>query len=180
MHHARKSAALLGKPSRSARDPDAKFLVLQGFGSQIERRRIAEPYHLPITADQFRSQLRRRKRQQNFPLPHERPAFELIGLSRVDGLRPIDQRRVTPDPPRYQPMDHQLRGIANLRLVDLGAHVRAPVTDRKDRLPGRRIEALPPSWFTGKLQISGYFAKWAPNLPLSEEMARNLQSFGSG
>jgi hypothetical protein len=105
MHHARKSAALLGKPSRSARDPDAKFLVLQGFVGQIERRRIAEPYHLPITADQFRSQLRGRKRQQNFPLPHERPAFELIGLSRVDGLRPIDQRRVTPDPPHYQPMD---------------------------------------------------------------------------
>ena len=68
--------------------------------AKVERRRIAEPYHLSIAADQLRSEFIRGMRQQFVPFAHKRPACELIGLMRVRDLRLFDQRRVATDLPR--------------------------------------------------------------------------------
>jgi hypothetical protein len=79
-----------GPPSlvpRRTTDADPHFVVseIDPF-AKIERGRIAEPYHLSIATDQLRSEFVRRKRQQLVPFADERPARELIGLTRARDL----------------------------------------------------------------------------------------------
>jgi len=57
-----------------------------------------------------------------FPFAHERPACELIGLTRVRDLGLFDQRRIATDLPRNEPAHNQLCGVASNFLIDFNCH----------------------------------------------------------
>src|SRR5258708_13275951 len=100
-------------PARRTTDADSHFVVPEvDTFAKIEGGRIAEPYHLSIATDQLRSEFVRRKRQQLVPFAHERPACELIGLTRVRDLGLFDQRWVATALPRNEPMHNPLPALA--------------------------------------------------------------------